>query len=173
MSDPFNKSSPQSFLCFHPHAPKPSYHGLKRGQQACWLILDLFHEKSSLQFKAISLHVQPRHESRLFYRTSGMNIPPDCLSCFMVVYRKSPYGDQQYHSLKVGLLLLDGCQELIPPAGTFDCTHLFQRVFPFKCSFSIAVASTVRGDNRIKLKINRFRSFLFLFIWFRTILVFI
>lgn len=130
MSDPFNKSSPQSLLCFCPHAPKPSYRGLKRGQQARWLILDLFHEKSSLQFKAILLNVQARHEGRLYYTTSGMNITEDCLSRFMVTYSKSPYGDQQYHSLKLALLrpllLLDGCQELIlAPAGTFDCVHVF------------------------------------------------
>lgn len=129
MSDPFNKSGPQSLLCFPLHAPKPSYRGLKKGQQAHWLILDLFHETSSLQFKAISLNVQARHKGRLFY-TSGMNIAQDCLSCFMGVYSKSPYGDQQYHSVKVGLLrpllLLDGCQELIlPPAGTFVCAHVF------------------------------------------------
>lgn len=137
MSDPFNKSGPQSLLCFPPHAPKPSYRGLKRGQQACWLILDLFHEKSSLQFKAISLNVQARHEGRLCY-TSGMNITQDCLSCFMLVYSKSPYGDQQYHGLKLGLLLLDGCQELILSHASalehtsFFLPHIlpFQRLFP-------------------------------------------
>lgn len=135
MSDPFNKSGPQSLLCFPPRAPKPSYRGLKRRQQARWLILDLFHEKSSLQFKVILLNVQARHEGRLFY-TSGMNITQDCLSCLLVVYSKSPYGDQQYHTLKLGLLrpllLLDGCQELILlPAATFDCAHLFL----FTCYF--------------------------------------
>lgn len=140
MSDPFIKSGPQSLLCFSPHEPKPSYCGLKRGQQARRLILDLFHEKNGLQFKAVSHNIQERHEGRLCYN-SGMNITQDCLSCCMDVYSKSPYGDQQYHSLKLGLLrpllLLDGCQELIlPPAGTFDCAHHFlPDMFPFQRLF--------------------------------------
>lgn len=126
MSDPFNKSSPQSLLCFPPRAPKPSYCGLKRGQQARWLILDLFHEKNGLLFKAISHNVQRRHGGRLCY-TSGMNITTDFVSCLMAVYSESPYGDQQYHSLKLGLLrpllLLEGCQDLIHPPPHLLIVH--------------------------------------------------